>query len=401
MGSADDKASTADERIPFNRPFIAGRELAYIREAVEGGNLAGDGEFTRRCSEWMAEHFGTPKVLLTHSCTAALEMSAILGEIGPDDEVILPSFTFVSTANAFALRGARLRFVDIREDTLNIDEQQIEAAINERTRAIVPVHYAGVGAEMDAIMEIAGRRDLLVVEDAAQGVCSTYRGRHLGTLGHLATYSFHETKNLISGEGGALVINDPRFMERAEIIRDKGTNRAEFSRGFVEKYTWVDIGSSYLASELMAAFLFAQLEESERICARRRASFDYYLEQLRPLEKSGCLRLPIAPEECHHNAHMFYILLESGAVRAELIEYLESRNIQAVFHYVPLHSSPMGRKVGYSEGGLPITTSLSERLLRLPCYFELTREQQDRVIEAVTAYLGGAATRPARSRRAG
>jgi dTDP-4-amino-4,6-dideoxygalactose transaminase len=389
----DDTAPTAGRpprpgpTIPFNRPFIAGRELFYISQAVLNGNLAGDGKFTRHCSEWLEQTFGARKVLLTHSCTAALEMSAILANVGPGDEVIMPSYTFVSTANAFALRGAELRFVDIREDTLNIDETRIEEAITERTKAVVPVHYAGVGAEMDVIMEITGRHELLVIEDAAQGVCATYKDRYLGTLGHLGTYSFHETKNLISGEGGAIVINDEEFVERAEIIRDKGTNRSKFFRGEVDKYTWVDVGSSYLASELVAAFLFAQLEESERIAAKRRATFSYYEAGFHSLQEQGLLRTPMCPPECRHNGHMFYILLESSRTRDALIDHLRDSGIHAVFHYVPLHSSPMGRTVGHSDGDLPVTESISTRMLRLPAYFELERSDQDRVIDAIRSFF--------------
>jgi dTDP-4-amino-4,6-dideoxygalactose transaminase len=374
-------------RIPFNRPFIAGRELFYISQAVLGGNLAGDGKFTRNCSEWLERTFGARKVLLTHSCTAALEMSAILANVGPGDEVIVPSYTFVSTANAFALRGAELRFVDIREDTLNIDETRIEEAITDRTKVVVPVHYAGVGAEMDVIMEIASRHGLLVIEDAAQAVCATYKDRYLGTIGHLGTYSFHETKNLISGEGGAIVINDEEFIERAEIIRDKGTNRSKFFRGEIDKYTWVDIGSSYLASELVAAFLFAQLEESERIAAKRRATFSYYEAGLHPLQEQGLLRTPLCPNECRHNGHMFYILVESSRTRDALIDHLRDRGIHAIFHYVPLHSSPMGRMVGRFEGDLPVTESISMRMLRLPSYFDLERPDQDRVIDAINSFF--------------
>ena len=377
------------DRIPFNRPFIVGRELRYVSQAVEAGNLAGDGEFTRRCSEWMERSFGADKVLLTHSCTAALEMSAILANIAPGDEVIMPSYTFVSTANAFALRGARIRFIDIRDDTFNIDESQIEGAITERTRAIVPVHYAGIGAEMDAIMEIAERHHLLVIEDAAQGACATYKDRHLGTIGHLGAYSFHETKNLISGGAGALAVNDPELASRAEIVREKGTDRSRFLRGEVDRYSWVDLGSSYLASELAAAFLFAQLEESERISARRRSTFAYYLEALRPLEDEGLLQMPSCPEHSKHAGHMFYIRLGSQEVRDGLIAHLAEREIYAVFHYVPLHSSVMGRAVGYTKGELPLTDAVSSQLLRLPCFFELERHEQDRVIEGVGSYLRG------------
>jgi len=386
--SGEARSAESAERIPFNQPFIAGNELAYISEAVAAGNLSGDGEFTRRCCEWMEKRFGTHKVLLTHSCTAALEISSILANVGPGDEVIMPSYTFVSTANAFVLRGARVRFVDIREDTLNIDETLIEEAVTPKTKAIVPVHYAGVGADLDAIMEIAQRHNLLVIEDAAQGVCADYKGKSLGTVGHLGTFSFHETKNLISGEGGALLINDQEFVERAEIVREKGTNRSKFFRGQVDKYTWVDVGSSYLASELVAAFLFAQLEESERIGDARRAIFQYYAEGLRPLQERGLLRLPVTPDNCKHNGHMFYLLVESETARDALISHLAQRNIQAVFHYVPLHSSPMGREAGTTSGDLPITDATASRLIRLPCYFKLKRQDQDRVIEAIQSFFG-------------
>lgn len=381
----------ADRFIPFNSPFIVGKELYYIAQAVQGGHLAGDGAFTKRCNEWMERKFGAHRVLLTHSGTAALDMSAILCDVKPGDEVIMPSFTFVSTANAFALRGARIRFVDIRPDTLNMDENLIEAAISEHTKAIVPVHYAGVSCEMDVIMEIADRYNLLVVEDAAQGVNATYKGRYLGTIGHLGAYSFHETKNFISGEGGALVVNDARFIERAEIIREKGTNRSKFFRGEVDKYTWVDIGSSFLPSEIVAAFLYAQLEEADTITRKRNEIFGYYAEQLEPLCRRGLFRMPSCPEECRHNAHLFYLLTETGpGDRDRLIAYLKKKNIHAVFHYVPLHTSPMGQRMGYGEGDLPVTEDMSERLVRLPCYYELTREDQDRVIDAICEFFGGA-----------
>jgi len=371
-------------RIPFNLPFIVGKELFYISQAVLEGNLAGDGQFTKRCHEWMESKFGAKKVLLTTSCTAALEMSAILCDIGPEDEVIMPSFTFVSTPNAFVLRGAHIKFIDIRPDTLNMDESLIEAAITERTKAIVPVHYAGVACEMQAIVDIACKHGLFIIEDAAQGVNSTYNGRYLGTIGHLGAYSFHETKNFISGEGGALVINDERFIEQAEIIREKGTNRKKFLRGEVDKYTWVDIGSSYLPSEIIAAFLFAQLEEAETITRKRRAIYNYYMQQLAPLQETGLVRLPLSPPECRNNAHLFYLLVSTSRDnRDKLIAHLKRKNIEAIFHYVPLHSSPMGRKMGYKEGDLPITEDVSVRLIRLPCFFELTREKQDRVINEI------------------
>jgi len=373
--------------IPFNRPFIAGRELYYIAQAVTGGHLAGDGRYTKLCHRWIEERLGVKKALLTHSCTAALEMCALLANIQPGDEVIMPSFTFVSTANAFALRGARIRFVDIRLDTLNIDEKQIEAAISDRTKAIVVMHYAGVACEMDAIMEIARRRRLLVVEDAAQGMMATYKGRQLGTIGELGTYSFHETKNFISGEGGALAINDERFIERAEIIREKGTNRSKFFRGQVDKYTWVDIGSSYLPSEIVAAFLYAQLEEAESINRKRADIYRYYANALMPLKEDGQVRLPYCPPECTHNSHLFYLIMPTETARDGLIQHLKECNILTVFHYVPLHTSPMGLKMGYSGGELPVTEDLSERLVRLPFYFGLTREEQDRVIDGVVNFV--------------
>lgn len=377
--------------IPFNRPFIVGKELYYIAQAVQGGHLAGDGAFTKKCNEWIERKFGTKRVLLTHSGTAALDMCAILCDIEPGDEVIMPSFTFVSTANAFALRGARVRFVDIRPDTLNMDENLIEATVTEKTKAIVPVHYAGVSCEMDTIMEIARRHDLLVVEDAAQGVNATYKGRYLGTIGHLGAYSFHETKNFISGEGGAIVINDDRFFERAEIVREKGTNRSNFFRGEVDKYTWVDIGSSFLPSEIVAAFLYAQLEEADTITQKRHEIFQYYNERLGPLSERGLFRMPGCPEECRHNSHLFYLLVEAGPDdRGRLIAYLKKKNIHAVFHYVPLHTSPMGQKMGYGEGDLPVTEDVSGRLIRLPCYYELTGEDQDRVIEGIREFFGDA-----------
>jgi len=376
-------------KIPFNRPFIAGKELYYIAQAVTRGHLAGDGYFSKRCAEWLQASFSARRVLLTHSCTAALEMSALLCDISEGDEVILPSFTFVSTATAFVLRGARPVFVDIREDTLNIDEALLKGSITDRTRAIVPVHYAGVGCEMDAILDIAAGSDIPVIEDAAQGVNATYRGRYLGTLGSMGCYSFHETKNFISGEGGALVLNDERFFERAEIIREKGTNRSKFFRGEIDKYTWVDIGSSYLPSELVAAFLYAQLEESETITRKRLSIYEHYARGLAPLEQDGLVRLPVIPHECSANGHMFYLLLPDGDTRNALMDHLVSRKIHAVFHYIPLHTSPMGQKFGYKNGDLPATESLSERLLRLPCYYELEEHEQDRVIEEITRFLKG------------
>ncbi|MEM7411067.1 MAG: dTDP-4-amino-4,6-dideoxygalactose transaminase [Myxococcota bacterium] len=371
------------ERIPFNKPFIVGKELFYISQAVLEGQLAGNGAFTRRCEAWLERTTGAARVLLTTSCTAALEMAAMLCDVEEGDEVILPSFTFVSTANAFALRGARLRFVDIRPDTLNLDEEQLEAAIGPRTRGIVPVHYAGVGCAMDRILEIADHHDLWVVEDAAQAVNSNYRGRPLGTFGQLGCFSFHETKNFICGEGGALVVNDPAWIERAEILREKGTNRSQFLRGDVDKYSWVDVGSSYVPSELNAAFLYAQLEEAAEITHKRAAIFSRYRVGLAPLEEAGLATLPTVPVDTTCNGHMFYLIAESAVDRNRILHGLEKEGIQAVFHYVPLHSSPMGRAMGYAPDDLPVTEELAARLIRLPCYFELSADEQDRVIEAV------------------
>jgi len=374
-------------KIPFNRPFIVGKELFYISQAVLGGHLAGDGRFTKLCNEWMERKFNARKVLLTNSCTAAMEICAIIADIGPGDEVIMPSYTFVSTANAFVLRGARIRFIDIRQDTLNMDENLIEAAVTDRTKAIVPVHYAGVACEMDKILEIAHRHNLIVIEDAAQGVNATYKGRYLGTLGDLGAYSFHETKNFICGEGGALIINDERFIERAEIIREKGTNRSKFFRGEVDKYTWVDVGSSYLPSEIIAAFLYAQLEEADIITKKRWKIHNYYAQKFAPLQDRGFLCLPSSPPECHHNAHMFYLILQDGATRDGLIRYLKEKSITSVFHYIPLHTSPMGKLMGYNDGDLPVTEDISPRLLRLPCYFELTKDDQERIVDEVYRFL--------------
>jgi len=369
-------------RIPFNRPYMSGKELEYIREAHSLGHLAGDGTFTKRCNQWLEEKTGAEKALLTHSCTAALEMAALLAEVGPGDEVIMPSYTFVSTANAFALRGAVPVFVDIREDTLNMDEALIEDAITDRTRAIVPVHYAGVGCEMDTIMDIAQHHGLRVIEDAAQGIGSTYRGRPLGTIGDIGTLSFHETKNVISGEGGAILLNDPKLGARAEIIREKGTNRNAFFRGEVDKYSWVDVGSSYLPSELVAAFLWAQLEHAEEITRRRLSIWDTYHAEFESLEKEGLIRRPVIPEECAHNAHMYYLLLPSLEARSEIIERLKSKGIHSVFHYVPLHDSKMGRKSCRTRGELVRTTELSNRLLRLPLWLGIETFQLE-VIEQI------------------
>lgn len=372
------------DKIQFNRPFVTGRELDYIAEAENNNKLAGDGSFTKRCHDWLTRKSGCEKALLTHSCTAALEMSALLLDIAPGDEIIMPSYTFVSTANAFVLRGGVPVFVDIREDTLNLDERLIEGAITERTRAIVPVHYAGVACEMDTIMDIAGRHGLRVVEDAAQGVMATYKGRPLGSIGDLAAYSFHETKNVISGEGGALLVNDPALALRAEIIREKGTDRSRFFRGEVDKYTWQEVGSSFLPSELIAAFLYAQLEQAERITDERLAIWKRYHELLQPLEARGLLRRPIVPDECQHNAHMYYVLLGPGIDRQRVIDELKRHDIFPVFHYVPLHSSPAGRRYGRTQGGLEVTVTQSERLVRLPLWVGLTAEQQGYIAKALT-----------------
>ena len=374
------------QHIPFNRPFLTGRELSYIAKAHEQGQLAGDGAFTRRCSDWLERTTGADRALLTHSCTAALEMSAILADIQPGDEVILPSFTFVSSANAFVVRGAVPVFVDIRNDTLNIDEALIEGAITARTKAIVVVHYAGVACEMEVICDIAARNGLLVIEDAAHALLSTYRGRPLGSIGDLGTLSFHETKNIISGEGGALLVNDARLFERAEIIREKGTDRSRFFRGLVDKYTWVDLGSSYLPGELIAAFLLAQMEEADSITSRRVAMWQRYHEALEPLESRGLARRPVVPDGCRHNGHMYYLMLPDLAARTRFIASLSDGDIQAVFHYVPLHSSPMGMRVARAASSLENTVRASERLVRLPLWVGL-EEHQDRVIAAVVGAL--------------
>jgi dTDP-4-amino-4,6-dideoxygalactose transaminase len=372
-------------QIPFNKPFIAGKELYYIAQAVAYGNIAGDGYFTQKCARIMEQKFGVPHALMTPSCTASLEMAAMLCDLGPGDEVIVPSYAFVSTVNAFVRLGARPVFVDIREDTLNIDERLIETAVSPRTKAIFPVHYAGVACNMDAIMEIARRHNLRVVEDAAQGVFSAYKNRSLGSIGHLGCYSFHETKNYICGEGGALCVNRPEFLERAEVIRDKGTNRKQFFRGMVDKYTWVSLGSSYVPSEICSAFLFAQLEMLGPIAMRRRDIYEYYRRALAPLEAAGLLRLPRIPADCQSNYHMFYVILPSRQIRDELLVHLGKREIHAVFHYVPLHSSPMGRKFGGHDGDLPVTEDISGRLLRLPFFYEITQSEQARVVDAVAA----------------
>lgn len=371
--------------VPFNKPYMTGKELYYIAEAKFGNKLAGDGPFTKRCHRWLELKTSCTKALLTHSCTAALEMSALLLDINPGDEIIMPSFTFVSTANAFVLRGGVPVFVDIREDTLNLDERLIESAVTARTRAIVPVHYAGVACEMDTIMDIARRHGLKVVEDAAQGVMSSYKGRALGSIGDLGTYSFHETKNVISGEGGALLVNDPELSLRAEIIREKGTDRSRFFRGEVDKYTWQEVGSSFLPGELIAAFLWAQLEEAERITNDRLASWRRYHELLKPLEVKGILRRPTIPEECKHNAHMYYVLLEPWIDRQQVLNELKRNDIYSVFHYVPLHSSPAGQRYGRVSGVMDVTERKADKLIRLPMWVGLSDAQQERICCAIAA----------------
>ena len=372
--------------IPFNKPYMTGKELWYISQAHANTHLAGDGAFTKRCSRWLEARTGSQKALLTHSCTGALEMAAILADFEAGDEVIMPSYTFVSTANAFVLRGAIPVFVDIRPDTMNIDESKIEAAITPRTKAIVPVHYAGVACEMDTIMDIARRRSLLVIEDAAQGLMSSYKGRPLGSIGHMAAFSFHETKNIIAGEGGALMINDPRFVERAEIIREKGTNRSQFFRGQVDKYTWTDFGSSYLPSELIAAFLWAQMEEADPITERRMKLWDTYHRFLSQAERRGQLRRPVVPDGVTHNAHMYYVLLPNLLARTEFIAKLRALQIGTVFHYVPLHSSPFGQHAARSHGEMSNTNDFSDRLVRLPLWIGLDEHQAD-VIQKIVSVL--------------
>ena len=373
--------------IPFNKPYMAGKELYYVAQSVLSGHTSGDGPFSKKCQKLFEDTFFAQKVLLTTSCTSALEMAALLCNVEAGDEVIFPSYTFVSTVNAFVLRGAKPVFVDIRADTKNIDESLIEAAINERTKAIVPVHYAGVSCEMDAINQLAKKYGLYVIEDAAQGVNAKYKKKYLGTLGDLGTYSFHETKNFICGEGGALVINDGKFSERAEIIREKGTNRSQFFRGQVDKYTWVDAGSSYVPSDLLAAFLYGQLDHLNEINKRREFIYNSYYSALKPLADEGLIELPVIPKHCESNYHMFYILLKDVQQRTDLITHLKRQNIQAVFHYVPLHSSPMGEQFGYKTGMLAVTESVSERLLRLPFYYELSSEDIEHIVNQVSDFI--------------
>jgi len=376
-------------KVPFNRPAVAGNELEYIQEAIKRGQLSGDGYFTKECHRWLEKEVGCKKALLTHSCTAALEMAAILADIQPGDEVIMPSYTFVSTANAFVLRGGIPVFVDIRPDTMNIDEYLIETAITEKTRAIIPVHYAGVSCEMDTIMQLAKKYNLLVIEDAAQGIMSKYKGRPLGSIGHMAAFSFHETKNISCGEGGALLINDSLYIDRAEIIREKGTNRSKFFRGEVDKYTWVDIGSSYLPGEMNAAFLYAQMENASKITDRRLQIWDLYFKGLEPLAVENSVELPFIPDYCVHNAHMFYIKVKNQVERASLIKYLKAHKVNSVFHYIPLHSSEKGRSYLFKAGEKDYTNRESERLLRLPLYYDLGKEKAEKVIKLIFEYFTG------------
>lgn len=373
-------------KVPFNKPYLSGKESVYIAEAHANSMLAGDGPFTKRCHAWIEAKTGCAKALLTHSCTAALEMAALLLDIQAGDEVIMPSYTFVSTANAFVLRGGVPVFVDIRPDTLNIDEKLIEAAITRRTKAIVPVHYAGVACDMDPIIEMAREYKLMVVEDAAQGMMASYKGRSLGSIGDLGCLSFHETKNVISGEGGALLVNNPKLVERAEIIREKGTNRSQFFRGQVDKYTWVDVGSSYLPGEIIAAFLWAQLEEAQPITKRRLDIWANYHAAFKELEVAHRLRRPILPDTCQHNAHMYYLLLKDLEDRNRFIDQMKQKGVNCVFHYVPLHSSPAGRRYGRTHGSLAVTESVGDTLVRLPIWVGLA-EEQSLVIDAAKQIL--------------
>ena len=370
-------------KTPFNKPFIVGRELYNIAESVIGGHLSGDGKYSKLCNQWLEKRLGVAKALLTHSCTGALEMAAILTNVKPGDEVIMPSFTFVSTANAFVLRGATPVFVDIRPDTLNIDETLIERAITPKTKAIITVHYAGVACEMDSIIEIGKKYKLTIIEDAAQALLSTYKGKHLGTWGDIACISFHETKNFIAGEGGAILINNSSLMERAEIIREKGTNRPQFFRDEVDKYTWIDIGSSFLPSELIGAFLIAQLEKADDILQKRLQLFARYSEGLQSIVKETGITIPVIPDYCSSNGHMFYIITKSQKERSNLIHFLGKHGFHAVFHYVPLHSSPAGKKYARTHGTLEVTDRISTRIVRLPFFYEMTPDQVDTIVELI------------------
>jgi dTDP-4-amino-4,6-dideoxygalactose transaminase len=373
--------------VPFNKVLTSNLELEYIREAIASGRTSGDGQFTKLCKTWLEQQTGCESALITHSCTAALEMAAILADIQPGDEVIMPSYTFVSTANAFVLRGAVPVFIDIRPDTFNMDESKITAAITAKTKAIAPVHYAGVSCEMDSIKAIADEYNLLIIEDAAQAISTQYKGKPVGSMGHMATFSFHETKNIVSGEGGALLINDPQLLERAEIIREKGTNRSKFFRGEVDKYTWVDIGSSYLPSDIIAAFLWAQLEQSDYILQRRLEVWNYYHEKFIELEALGLVRRPIVPDHCQQNGHIYSLLVKDLKTRTALMASLKSKGIQSTFHYVPLHSSPAGLKYGRTVGNLDVTNRVSECLVRLPLGSGMTHLEADYVSHAVIEFI--------------
>jgi dTDP-4-amino-4,6-dideoxygalactose transaminase len=373
----------SEDNILFNKSYIAGKELFYVADAVIKGDLKGDGSYTKKCHQWLENSLECKKALLTHSCTAALEMSALLFDLKPGDEVLVPSYAFPSTANAFYLRGAKIVFVDVRADTINLDESLIEKAITKKTKAICALHYAGVSCEMDPIMQIAKKYNLRVVEDAAQAIFSSYKGRKCGTLGDLAAFSFHETKNLSSGEGGALIINDPAFCERSEIIREKGTNRSKFFRGEVDKYSWVDLGSSYLPSEVLAAFLYGQLEQAENIQSARRRIWQRYNQELAVLQEKECFRMPIIPATCEQNFHMFYLLCRSETERDDLMYFMRENGVHAVFHYFPLHLSKMGQDFGYKEGDFAVSESIASRIIRLPMYCSLSDQQQTKIIGLV------------------
>lgn len=373
-------------RIPFNKPTIVGAELTYMNDAVTRGQISGDGYYTRKCHEYLQSVLGVPKVLLTTSCTHALEMSALLVDLAAGDEVIVPDFTFVSCINAFVLRGAKPVFADIRPDTLNLDETRLENLITSRTKAIVVVHYAGVGCEMDSILSVAARHNIPVIEDNAHGLFAKYKGKHLGTFGEMATQSFHETKNFTCGEGGALLINDPKYVERAEIIREKGTNRSRFFRGQVDKYTWVDVGSSYLPSDILGGFLYAQLEARQQIQEWRRRIWEYYCVNLQGWAEEQHVRLPVVPYYCEQPYHMFYMLMPTLEKRQALIAHLKSRGILSVFHYLPLHLSQMGRQYGGMVGDCPVTEDVSDRLIRLPFYNSLSEADQEYIVESISAY---------------
>ena len=375
-----------DDKISFNVPPYCGKEEEYVLQAIRSHKISGDGEFTNKCSQWLEQKTGTKRALLTTSCTHATEMAALLADIQPGDEVIMPSYTFVSTADAFVLRGAKIVFVDIRPDTMNIDETKIEAAITKRTKAIVPVHYAGVACEMDTIMDIARRQNLFVIEDAAQGVMSTYKGKALGTIGDYGCYSFHETKNYSMGEGGALLIKNADMIENAEILREKGTNRSKFFRGQIDKYTWVNFGSSYLPSELNAAYLWAELEIADKINEDRQRTWSFYYNGLKDLSEQERISIPVVPEECTHNAHMFYIKVKDLDERTKFISYMKEHEIDCVFHYIPLHSAPAGRKFGRFNGEDKYTTKESERLVRLPMYYGMRKEDAGRVIDTIREF---------------